>query len=378
MTMSLFGRRLAFALSGMAYSAVVYGIIASSVSLQSWTSISAIRTDVSRIEVLNDRGWRTRSELIWWATPIWSLLLCTMSACGEETRSGYRSLYKLVMRGFERDVLPVHKAKSLTMTEPTTPVHLLKSGWDDALNVKKSHSTLRSTFTLNSHSDSTRSSTPTPPQSPPPPMSPEQDASFTQSTLTYLESSTARQLRLPSPPPPALHLVHPPGPAERTYPPSPDDAHPPPHHRFSALALSPPNPHYSSDMSGSPASSILSADAWPKPPPTVPSPTSAHPYARSSSPTSITSSIVAGQLDALGYPVYPGEHTVSPRMRPADLPFNVEGPSVMSVPFSPPTAARRTASVHSTKSRHVHGAKGKKNDVIYMTVVKETVVGEAA
>ncbi|KAI0060067.1 hypothetical protein BV25DRAFT_978521 [Artomyces pyxidatus] len=130
------------------------------------------------------------------------------------------------------------------------------------------------------------------------------------------------------------------------------------------LSLDPPSP-----SGESPTSSILSANAWPQPPPV-------HPYARSGSPTSVRSSVTSSVTVGRADPVAP------PRMR-TDLPFSVDGPSVQSVPFVA-QAPRRSTSSHQPRGRSQHRspprlAKSKKSaqDVIYMTVVKETVVGDS-
>ncbi|KAI0270664.1 GPCR fungal pheromone mating factor [Gloeopeniophorella convolvens] len=110
MTLSLFIRRIIFAVSGMLYVAVVYVIIlstATSSGLSTWTSVSKARSGISTVEILSTPSQiSVESELTWWFVPVWSLLLCVLSAFGEETQRGYRSMFKWLSQRFRGEVLP--------------------------------------------------------------------------------------------------------------------------------------------------------------------------------------------------------------------------------------------------------------------------------
>ena len=110
MTFSLFVPRIFFTASGMLYVACVYVYVVSSVTspgLKRWTSISQIRSQVGRIEIVSSSSQISiQSELIWWFIPVLSLLFCLLSAVGEETRRGYRSVLIWLSQPFKRNDLP--------------------------------------------------------------------------------------------------------------------------------------------------------------------------------------------------------------------------------------------------------------------------------
>lgn len=110
MSLSLFVRRLAFCAIGMLYTSVAYAAALSwqSTSMLPWTSVPQVHADFSHIEII-PAGSRLalQSELIWWTIPIWSILLCAMSAFGEETRKGYRSIWKTMSKRSSEKTLPV-------------------------------------------------------------------------------------------------------------------------------------------------------------------------------------------------------------------------------------------------------------------------------
>lgn len=110
MTLSLFSRRIFFAVSGMLYVACIYGYVVSSVTssgLLPWTSISQTRSQVARIEIVSSPSQISiHSELMWWFIPIWSLIFCLLSAIGKETRMGYHSMLTRLAQVFRRDDLP--------------------------------------------------------------------------------------------------------------------------------------------------------------------------------------------------------------------------------------------------------------------------------
>ncbi|THH17676.1 hypothetical protein EW146_g3174 [Bondarzewia mesenterica] len=379
MTLSLFIRRLIFGYTGMIYMTVVYIIVLSSAAssgFNTWTSVSAMHSHFSAIEISSLGSFAlVQVELIWWAIPIWSILMSILSAFGEETKEGYFFLINFFSRRFfGRDILPKRtKYADMITTTPTTPIHLLKSGWDDTLKSKTSSSTLAKkhvAFTQNASASTIFEFS-----SPSSPASPEEEASFTQSTLTYLESNAARQLHLPSPPPAAQAK----GLSNHSVP--PDDR----------LLVPPSHVPDTPSPSITPHSSILSADAWPEPPSTIPTPAkvhsatnpasippSVHPYALATPPSPTRSRspsisvISAGCLDSYGYPLLP---LALPARQMRDIPFNVSGPSMMPIPNANPVP-RRSASSRSSKAPSQYRApkrKAHKTEAIYMTVVKETV-----
>ena len=225
----------------------------------------------------------------------------------------------------------------------TIPVHLLRSGWDDDLDLHSPVGSLRSKrFSLFKKAESARTSTPSPP--------PEDEAMFTRSTHDYLASSRAQRLHLPLPPP-AVRL-----------------------HNRASFAFSPkhspagtsatPTAPMSGDpvLSASPDSSFFPEDTWPQLPPAIgssprASPTIADPH-RPSSPLSTRSSLGSTIIDALG--------AIPAHLREA--PFNVNGPGVTTVPAG---QGPRGPMQHRPSAR-----KGpKKPEAIYMTVVHETAAG---
>ncbi len=109
-------------------------------------------------------------------------------------------------------------------------------------------------------------------------------------------------------------------------------------------------------MSTSPTGSIFSADTWPTPPPTVPSPTAdpLRPSSRCSDRSSLGSTIV----DALG--------AIPVHLR--DAPFNGYGIEMATIPVSRQPRSR-------TEFRSPTRKGSRKDDAVYMTVVHETDIG---
>ncbi|TFY82419.1 hypothetical protein EWM64_g1593 [Hericium alpestre] len=200
MTLGLFARRFAFAATGMLYVFVVYAFIVSwaSSNLEPEISVSQLHANFSQIEILPlDAQARVRVELVWWAVPVWSLLLCALSS--EETRNGYQAIFGWVFKHRDHFDLPMHTKAEFISVTPTSSVHLLRPAWFDSVKSVKSPSASMET----DHTDHVTFAHPSLSMRSPdssPPVSPGQDASFAQSTLSYLDSDAARQLRLPSPP----------------------------------------------------------------------------------------------------------------------------------------------------------------------------------
>jgi hypothetical protein len=203
----------------------------------------------------------------------------------------------------------------ISTSQPSTPIDL-RSGWDDTFDFKKSKMKPKAkAAALASASYSL-------------PTTPEEDASFTASTLTYLESPVAHTLGLPG----------------QTQVPSWPQ-------RRESLKPEAQSPD---------ANSLLRA-SWPSPPIAVPRP---------SSPTS-----VSADGHTFGYPLYP---TITPphlRTQPFQGRTVAEIPSVPVVKHARRLSSRSFSSLRSTGSRPQSREKAggyAPNDVIYMTVVKET------
>ena len=227
----------------------------------------------------------------------------------------------------------------------TVPVHLLRSGWDRDLDLPSPHGSLRSKrFSFFKKTESTRSSTPSP-------TPPDDETLFTQSTHKYLASSTAQQLCLPSPPP----IIRVRDASPFAFPPEQSLVAPP--------VIPPAAMDVDPIISGSPNSPGFSVDTWPKPPAayypsaspqasiaTIPDPP------RPSSPVSTRSSLGSTIIDALGaIPTY---------FR--DAPFGA------SVPGVAPAQGPRGPLLHRPSTRN---KAPKKTDMVYMTVVHETISG---
>lgn len=321
MTVSLFVHLMFFTVSGMLYVACVYVYVMSSITssgLLPWTSISQTRSQVARIEIVSSPSQISiQSELMWWFIPVWSLIFCLLSTIGEETQRGYRAMLTQLSQIFKRDDLPTH-VKSSAKTA-TIPVHLLRSGWDQDLDpVSRVGSFPSISLSLFKKTGSTYS-TPSPP-----PL--EDEVMFTQPTAPFVSP--------------------------------PMNNRPPENLTVPKAALD-----VESIVSASPTGSIFSADTWPKPPLTIPSPESPPFFAatdllRPSSPLSIRSSLGSTMVDALG--------AIPTHLR--DAPFNVYGPGVAAIPISRQPHSR-------TEHRSPTHKGSRKKDAIYMTVVHETDVG---
>jgi len=346
MTPSTFIRHIIFATSGMLYIVVVYVYALSSITssgLLPWTSISQTRSQASQVEAVpSHTQLGVQSKFIWWFIPVWSLILFSLAVLGEENKRGYRTTFTWLSQRLKGDLLPVHmKSSSKTAT---VPAHLLRSGWDDDLDLRSPVGSLRSKrFSFLKKTESTRASTPSP-------TPPDDEFVFAQFTHAYLASSTPQQQRLPSPPP-AVRL-----------------------HNHSPFASAPkqsqggisPSPTTAMDVDpivpASPNSHVFPEDTWPEPPVTL---SSVSPQSsavivdpRPPSPLSTRSSIGSTIVDALG--------AIPTHLR--DAPFYVNGPSVTALPT---VQGIRGPTQHRPSVRRGQ----KRNEAIYMTVVHETIDG---
>jgi hypothetical protein len=188
-------------------------------------------------------------------------------------------------------------------------------------------------FSFFKRTESTRSSTPSPP--------PENYVTVAPSTINYFTSSTAQDLRSPSP-----NVV-------QDYAPF---ASPPNKPMVDTLAVPPTNPDgdlVKSSLYGS----INSGDGWPRPPESIHSPITSQASAaiadhiRPSSPLSSRSSLGSTITDALG--------AIPAHLR--DVPFNRTELEITTAP-----ALQRPRPAHK-------GSKKKKSNAIHMMVVHETI-----
>ena len=253
----------------------------------------------------------------------------------------------------------VSRSSSLTKSNLRPLTIELKSGWDDFLDEKKSRRTISPMFSKRF----TRSvcSSPTPSHK----SITEEDQAFMESTISYLESPTAKTLGIAAPlmvPPVA---VSPPPRNAFEIPPKPSSPPPlAPGSKPKSILKAPPK---SVPVDVEPAiTSVLNAN-WPIPPA---SPTPSRSHSSQGSWRSASHSPAASSEEGIGYPLRP---TVTPphlRTRPFEG-SNVPPPTNVSPRKS---AHRRTSirTLHKSWSRERIGLGNPGNDVIYMTVVKET------
>ena len=403
-----------FVLSATVYS--FYARITSAGGLLPWKSWSQVHADFSQVNIISDSSSLdlSRIELEWWVVPASTLILVIMTLIGlvyggrdDTIKSGYRS----VGRWFHSKVLChsesmgsfVEDSKHMSphiilKTPPTpTPVNLSQSTWED---------TLRSKFSSTLYSEKQVTKPKLPPIScdippSPSPSDSESDASFTASTLQFVNSPTGRQaLGLPQ--------VAPAGSVD------PNRLSAPPVVLSSSAASS----SHLSQAGSSLTNSLLSAP-WPEPPTTIPltplaaqfypvpssppeqsisiplprSPSPVHPHpsmrtARPTSASSITNSLASSTISTHAYLYDPGLFAPSQNSHkapfedagiPAPTRTNVGG----NVPMSRSTARglrkMRSNDSFSQSGRAAFGlgiGRGKgdgREDAVYMTVVQETV-----
>ena len=253
----------------------------------------------------------------------------------------------------------VSRSSSLTSSKLRPLTIEFKSGWDDFLDEKPK--TKRKV--------SLRNLTPSVCSSPTPSHKSitKEDQAFMESTISYLESPTARSLGIAAP------LVAPPAafspPPRNAFDIPPKPSSPPP---------STPNSNPKSILKGPSKSvpvavepritSVLNAN-WPIPPA---SPTPSRTHSRHDSGRSQTHSPASSVEESIGYPLRP---TVTPphlRTRPFEG-SNVPPHTDVS-PRKPALQVRRPSirTLHKSWSRERLGQANPGSDVIYMTVVKET------
>ena len=258
----------------------------------------------------------------------------------------------------------VSRSSSLTKSKLRPLTIELKSGWDDFLDEKKSRRTLSPM--LSKRFTASVCSSPTPSHK----SITEEDQEFMESTISYLGSPTAKVLGIAAPlvAPPAA--VSPPSRNAFEIPPKPSSPPPlAPGSKPKSILKAPPK-SVPVDVIEPAISSVLDAN-WPIPP-VSPSPTPSGSHSSHGSWRSPSHSPAASSEEAIGYPLRP---TVTPphlRTRPFEG-SNVSPPTNATV--SPRKSALRRTSIrtlHKSWSRERIGMGNPGNDVIYMTVVKET------
>ncbi|CAL1702974.1 unnamed protein product [Somion occarium] len=369
----------------------IYCHITSVGGLQPWRSLSETHVHFSEVHFVSQSSRLdfTRITVEWWGIPAASIAFIVPSFIGlifgtrnDESMVGVRTVSRWIDRRILHKSVGIQSfitssddfSRSITLKSPPTPtpVHLLKSGWDD---------TLRSDH-------SPRKAKPKPPpiicDMPPSPSSTsesetEPDTSFVVSTLTYLQSPTGSQ---------ALELPR------RAKMRTLQSAQPAP--LQSSNRLSVPVQGHVSESPASFTQSLLSAP-WPEPPSSIPisphslsteslpSPASAYSQAssraiRHASTSSISGSIASSTISTNGYAVY---DPALPPPTPHRAPFENSG-----IPANIPTSPKPVRSMGSkdtlSSRKLVHGLSRKGKDRpstreraeaegIFMTVVQETV-----
>ncbi|CCM02279.1 uncharacterized protein FIBRA_04364 [Fibroporia radiculosa] len=369
----------------------IYASVTTVPGFSPWTSWASVHYNLSRANIIPfaDRAEIVSIELAWWVIPASSLVFVSTSILGfvsssrEDALSGYRELFSRVCASIHfydhRHLLPSQSANvqphmTLRSVE-TLAAAQLKSGWDDDLDAKPWKKRRPSPISI----VIPKSVTTSPPAST---ASCDADASFAQSTLTYLQSPTGRDaLGLASPPPSSWKAAKPPSPLLET-PVSSNSPLQPPSTIPDSLPASPPH-------------SILSAP-WPRPPSAIPvspvAPIAVHPpspkptYPRSRPPSiaSVSASFASSTVSTSAYAPDPALVLHDSPTLPHFPPFADSGIPTMRVPGQSLTLAvperahkvrRKDRLLTRNLSLSMRGREKTREDVgaIYMTVVKETV-----
>ncbi|PSR86952.1 hypothetical protein PHLCEN_2v5300 [Hermanssonia centrifuga] len=337
--------------------------------LQPWTSWSQVHADLSGIRIIPQSAHLdlVRIEATWWIIPVSSLAFAVMAIIGlvycVQNDSSYasRSLGKwfrsTIFRQDSDDDTFIqssrHFSSHIILKSPTPPlpVHLLTSGWDESLRPSQAAKLRPKPPALTCDIPVTSSTTSTP----------DSDASFKESTLTYLQSPTGREaLELASLP--SLAQISPPLPA--TTPPDHTDI------------LSSPWPRPPSTVPTTPTKSI-----------SIPSPEAAsrspRRHNRAPSLTSLTSSLSSSTISNSAYINDPDLYLHTVLTSPHRPPFQDAGvptdgqTSGTRTPTRPRRMPSKESIVHKNLSSSMKRAAGRKKDkeygeAIYMTVVQET------
>ena len=257
----------------------------------------------------------------------------------------------------------VLRSPSLTNSKLRPLTIELRSGWDDFLDEKPKTKRKLSPRGSNFNLTGSFCSSPTLSHK----STTQEDQAFMESTISYLGSPTAKTLGIAAPlvPPPPAAFSPPPRSAFEI-PLKPSSPPPPaPNSKPKSILKAPPKSVPVAVESR--ITSVLDAN-WPVPPE---SPTPSRSHSRHGSGLSRSHSPASSAEETVGYPLHP---TVTPphlRTRP------FEGSNVPPhTGVSPRQAALRRPSIralHKSWSRERLGQGNTGSDVIYMTVVKETV-----
>ncbi|KAK7030054.1 pheromone receptor [Favolaschia claudopus] len=390
---------------------------------RSANSTSFQQPEFTAIHVVKNTDEVGAAQTMWWAIPLVSMVYLLLSVVlGEETVDLFGWVARRMQRGdsgkrpeLSRLTFPrTMQSKSSLLTPTSTPSNLaaprpaqLRSGWDDMLDLNaRNRSTSKArafpfppatTQRKSILSPASRCSSPSPSSSTPSPTTPEaeEDASFTESTLSYLASPIAQALGLESPVSPSsaalsispvrssptstvVLLKTPPAPKSTTRPRAEIHVSPPLSH--AALPLSHPHlplPPAPTTCPPSPPQKIQMPTQRPRhhpllPPLTPPSPP-AHAFSPPRQPIpEDTSSMISDSIiwDA-PWPVPPA----SPIKLHSQARLLVPSPGVLKKPKLVLEVPRRVSSVATRKSVPAWNQEKERRyapmeDVIYMTGTK--------
>ncbi|KAK7680867.1 hypothetical protein QCA50_016177 [Cerrena zonata] len=130
-----------------------------------WKSISDTHATISVVNVIlhSSRTNIARVAVEWWAIPAISLLFIIQTFFGliygprsDESMTGLRTVGRWVNHRVLRKSVGMESfitsSPSITLKSPPTPVHLLKSGWDDTLRSNNSQAKVKNkTYTTSNY-----------------------------------------------------------------------------------------------------------------------------------------------------------------------------------------------------------------------------------
>lgn len=354
-----------------------------------WNSLSETHATISVVKVIShsSRTNVARIAVEWWAIPAVSMVFIIQTLFGliygprsDDSMTGLRTVGRWVDRKLLRKSVGMESfitsSPSITLKSPPSPVHLLKSGWDDTLRSNDSQAKAKTRprpppiicDLVTAPSVASSSET-------------EGDNPFGISPLSYLPS-----------PPQIANIGLPPRAKVKIAKISQSS----PTHTQHRLAV-PASQEHVSESPASIANSLLSGP-WPEPPSSIPlssyspstvsisSPASAYSQASSRAIRHVSASSVSGSLASSivsmnGYAVY---DPALPPPTPHRAPFEDAGAPVEVTPMLSHDQRRlRKMSSKDTFTGRIHNISRKTRDrpstrngsdteAIYMTVVQET------
>ncbi|KAF8154019.1 pheromone A receptor-domain-containing protein [Crassisporium funariophilum] len=386
MSSSLFVRRLitCMTMTGALSLIAIFSLFSVPI-YKPWISWNSVHASMTIIDVISSMDEIKTVQLAWWGVFVVSILyILLVLGLGEESRDIYKSLGEQLVRQAQqqqpRFVLPIEapgkrspapdmvSRTSLFSKPPSRPVTVeLKSGWDDMLH-SKAPKPKASRHKPKGLAPSSCSSPTASVQS-----ATTDDEQFMASTMSYLGSPTAKTLGIAVKPlqypSPAL------SPQSRTctleIPEKPTT--PPPFPPQTNVVRNAPSKAVPVDVPST-MSSVFDA-SWPVPPV---SPVPSLSYSRHGSHSRSHSPASSAGEETFGYPLY---QTITPphlRTRPFES-CSISSLSEITssvVPVSPLKALVKRPSLRGLRrswSRDRMGHGNAPNEVIHMTVVKETV-----